>query len=102
RTLRWPEVDRQVETLPAGTRRVYIRYRLRGIALDKLRLAVSQVAKTPSSPLTIAHVWKENGVERRKTEQVRPSEDRLQYTIELPPGAAVTNEALILECPPAP
>ncbi|MGH9667735.1 MAG: hypothetical protein ACRD9L_25235, partial [Bryobacteraceae bacterium] len=35
RTLRWPEVDRHVNAVPPGTRRVYVRYRLCGIALDK-------------------------------------------------------------------
>lgn len=101
RTLRWPEVDRHLDTLPQGTRRVYVRYRLRGMALDKLRLAVSQIARTPPSPLTITHLWQENGIDRQKAENVAPSQQHLNYAIDIPASAAVKNEALILECPSA-
>ena len=38
RTLRWPEVDRHVEV--SGAPEIYVRYRIRDLALDDFRLAV--------------------------------------------------------------
>ncbi|MEO7142559.1 MAG: hypothetical protein ABI165_03565 [Bryobacteraceae bacterium] len=99
RTLRWPEVDHRVNEIPTGTRRVYIRYRIRGMALDKIRLAVSERARRSSSPLEITHAWIENGAHRKYVERAGASQTRLSYAVDIPANATVSNEALILECP---
>jgi hypothetical protein len=99
RTLRWPEVQRRIRSLPAGTRRVYVRYTFDSMAMDDFRLAYVRSVPRTTSPLTITHVWKENGDERRHVESIASGEKRNSYRLEIPVGANVINEALIMECP---
>jgi hypothetical protein len=101
RTLLWPEVDLHVRQLPARTNQVYVRYRFCGMAIDDFRLAAVRPA-AKSSPLSIIHVWYENGTERRHVQHVPQSEQPLSYAIEIPKSAAVENNALIYECPARP
>ena len=60
--LRWPEVDRSVRNLPAGTEHVYVRYQFDGLAIDHFRLA-SIRPENPSATqhLKITQIWEENG-----------------------------------------
>jgi len=95
RTLRWPEVDRHVNALPAGTRRVYVRYRTDGMAIDDFRLATNSRASATASSLRITHIWKENGLERTKSFDAAQAET---YSIDIPEAVHINNEALILEC----
>ena len=96
-TLRWPEVDRHVRGLPAGTRRVFVRYRIQGIAIDDFRLAAIRPSGRAATPIEITHLWRDEGVERSYIQHVEPSVTSLKYAIDLPAGRSVANEALILE-----
>jgi hypothetical protein len=99
RTLRWPEVDRQVRDLPKGTRSVYVRYELQGIAMDTPRLAAVREGLHSRDPIEITHVWRQNGERHELVKRILGRETRQSYPVEVSPGAAVTNEALILENP---
>ena len=99
RTLRWPEVDRQVRNLPRGTRRVYVRYQMQGLAVDAVRMATIRSGVSSASPLRITHLWRENGTQRQQVENIGPEKTRARYQINTSPGTAVLNDALILECP---
>ena len=95
RTLRWPEVDRHVGS--PGAREIYVRYRARGLAIDDFRLAVTTIPGPPSSTLEVTHLWKENGVTRKSTQRIPAGTDRRRYSIDIPSGVTVTNEAMIFE-----
>lgn len=97
RLLRWPEVDERVDSVPAGTRRVFVRYCIAGLALDSVRIAVLTREAQPSSKLEITHIWREGGRERRHVETIRDASLRHPYTVDA--GAGVTNEVVILRCP---
>ena len=98
--LRWPEVDRSVRTLPAGTRRVYVRYRIDGLAIDHFRLATIQpVNPAASQHLEITQIWKQDGVEHEFHKNIQHANQPQQYQISIPEQGSVENVALILECP---
>ena len=99
RTLRWPEVDRRVAN--PGSREVYVRYRFAGLALDDIRLSVDSWPEPGSCQLAITHLWKENGTDHSATRTIPAATLQLKYTIDTPSDAAVTNEALTMECIPA-
>ena len=94
RTLRWPEVDRSVRQLPKGTRKVYVRYRMQGLAMDSPRLAVVRDGAV-SGALQVTHVWSENGKRRERLLLLHGKVGR--YRIDIPRGIAPVNEALIFE-----
>ena len=96
RTLLWPEVDRHVET--GGAKEVYVRYSLRGLALDDFRMAVETAGEPGSSPLQITHRWKENGVAKSASQLIPPGTKHLDYAIVTTPGAKIVNDALVFEC----
>ena len=95
RTLRWPEVDRSVRNLPAGTQRVYVRYQIRGMAIDDFRLAAISPAAPSQSTLQITHLWRENGQPQKHSQFLAAPQ---LYSIQTSPEATIVNEALILEC----
>ncbi|HWF65774.1 MAG TPA: hypothetical protein VN670_00630, partial [Acidobacteriaceae bacterium] len=98
--LRWPEIDRSVRDLPAGTRRVYVRYSIDGLAIDHFRLATERPADSAASQhLQITQIWKENGVEQKFQKDILRAGDPQQYEISIPQRAQVDNVALVLECP---
>ena len=98
--LRWPEVDRTVERLPQGTRRVYLRYRIEGMALDDIRLAIftrpSQAEETHK--VNIIHEWTADGIGRSLSQQINDPSREYGYTVNIGPRNLV-NRALILACP---
>lgn len=97
RTLRWPEVDRQVRdaSLPSG-KPVYVRLSFDGMAVDDIRLATYSRA-AGASPLQVTHVWRENGTERRHTHAGQAS-----YVVDVPADAKIENLQIVLECPVRP
>jgi hypothetical protein len=99
RTLRWPEVQKQVRSIPAGVRRIYVRYSFQSMAIDDFRLAYVRSNLRPASPVIVTHVWKENGTERRHIEQIPPDQLPKSYHLKIPDRAQIANEALIMECP---
>ncbi|HZC44659.1 MAG TPA: hypothetical protein VE195_10815 [Acidobacteriaceae bacterium] len=99
--LRWPEVDRSVRGLPAGTRRVYVRYQFSGLAIDHFRLA-SIRPENPSATqhLKITQIWEENGAQHEFHKAIPNANVAQSYQISIPKQADVTNVAFILDCPP--
>ncbi len=95
RLLRWPEVDRRVSELPAGTRKVYVRYRLEGIALDDIRLSVTTTEEGHQGELEIVHVWDESGERRTHAETVAEAGAAHDYVVEA--QGPVVNRAVILQ-----
>lgn len=96
RLLRWPEVDRHVP-VPAS-REIYVRYRVQDLALDQVRLALETQATGGASPLHISHLWKERGIARSFTQVISAGATSGSYAVDVPAGAQVVNEAIILEC----
>ncbi|MGC1869467.1 MAG: hypothetical protein WA700_00795 [Acidobacteriaceae bacterium] len=99
--LRWPEVDRSVRNLPAGTEHVYVRYRFDGLAIDHFRLA-SIRPENPSATqhLRITQIWEESGIQREFHKDITNASVAQAYQISIPDKADVTNVAFILDCPP--
>jgi hypothetical protein len=100
RTLRWPEVLRQVRSLPNDTRRVYVRYRLKGMALDDLRLAAISPEQHKSPLLEITHLWHEGGQARSHVERIAEPWREHHYSVAASATAPIANYALIFYCPP--
>lgn len=99
RTLRWPEVDRRV--VNPGTSEIFVRYRFVGLAIDDFRLSAESIPAPGTCPVEITHLWKENGLDRSATRHIPAGTLRMNYAIGTTPGAAVSNEAVIMECRPA-
>lgn len=99
RTLPWPEVDRRV--VNPGASEVFVRYRLAGLAIDDFRLSAESIPAQGACPVEITHLWKENGSDRSTTRHIPAGTLRMNYTIDTTPGAAVSNEAVIMKCRPA-
>lgn len=99
RTLRWPEVEKKVRSLPLRTRRVYVRYSFESMAVDDFRFAYVRSNLRPKSPVIITHLWKEDGTERRYAEKVSPEQGERSYRFQVPDGPEIVNEAVVLECP---
>jgi hypothetical protein len=101
RTLRWPEVFREVHGLPGGARRVYVRYRLHGMALDSLRLAAISPEEQNSPMLEVTHLWHEGRVAHSHVEHIAEPWRERQYAVHTDAQARIANDAVILYCPPA-
>ena len=87
--------------LPGGAQRVYVRYRLYGMALDSLRLAAISAEEAKSQALEVTHLWHEGSVARSHVERIaEPWRDR-QYSLRTGAAARVSNDAVIFYCPPA-
>jgi hypothetical protein len=99
--LRWPEVDRRVRELPAGTRKIYVRYRFRGMGMDSVRLA-TVVIRSPAAAaaLEIVHQWDADGRRREHREHIDRPDLAHDYVIDAGDARQVSNVALILSCPP--
>jgi hypothetical protein len=96
RTLRWPEVERHVKLSSASD--IYVRYRIQDLAVDDFRLSVETKGEANPSPLDITHVWLQDGVRKTVTRHMPSGAAEYRYAIDIPPGAKVVNEALVLEC----
>ena len=96
RTLRWPEVDRRIET--KGASDIYVRYRIAGLGADSIRLSAETSGKGEPRPLEVTHSWTEDGKSKSRLERIPPGTTEHPYVIEIPAGAAVKNEALSFEC----
>ncbi|HTU49954.1 MAG TPA: hypothetical protein VMF56_05125 [Acidobacteriaceae bacterium] len=99
--LRWPEVDHSVRDLPAGMKRVYVRYRFDGLAIDHFRLAsIRPENSSATQHLRITQIWEESGMQREFHKDIPNANVAQAYQISIPNKADVTNVALILDCPP--
>ncbi len=98
--LRWPEVDRSIRDLPAGTKRVYVRYRIDGLAIDHFRLATLRHTNPAASEhLKITQIWTENGEQKEFHKDILHASEPQQYEISASKKATIDNLALIIECP---
>jgi hypothetical protein len=96
--LRWPEVDRRVMNLPPGTRKIYVRYAVKGMGLDSPRLALYSKGTGQRSNLEITHQWLEAGSMRQHVERIADPAAARSYTVTA--GSGMTDHALILACIP--
>lgn len=98
RTLRWPEVDRHVDRIPAGTKKIYVRYTIFGMAIDDFRLATIGSQSQPRSPVQVTQIWKQNGIVKSHAEPISAGIKDHEFSIDIPESATVENEAIIVEC----
>jgi hypothetical protein len=98
RQLVWPEVDRVMDL--GNAPEVFVKYRFQGMAVDDFRLAVQTAADAPPCALSVTHLWKEGGIERRHTERMAPSQTERRYAFETRAAARIENVALVMECRP--
>ena len=96
RTLPWPEVDGHVAL--SGIREVYIRYSIRDLALDHVRLAKETQPSAGFSPVVVSHLWREGATPRSFSVTVPPGAIEHRYAIDIPVGSKVEDEAIIFEC----
>jgi hypothetical protein len=98
RLLVWPEVDRRVEGIPAGTRKVFVRYRLDGMALDDIRLSsFTRPEAGPAARLEIKHEWLSGGMRMSKTIEIADPSTGSSYNLDAGTGE-MKNKTIILEC----
>lgn len=94
RLLDWPESFTQIRSLPSGTKRVYLKFKSSGPAIDDVRLAVYLLAPPPSGKLSVVQVWREGQVRHEHLERIAASEREHVFTV--PAGRQVTNEAVTM------
>jgi hypothetical protein len=97
--LRWPEVDRQVRSLPAGTRKIYVRYTLKEMGMDSPRLAVISPRRDTPSGLEIIHEWTVDGRAGKHVERIEDGRIGRSYVVNIPAGGKVSNRAVTFYCP---
>ena len=100
--LRWPEVDRRVRALPQGIRKIYVRYRLSGMGLDSLRLAVISPGSGNSQALEITHQWSADGQSKEHVRRIEKPWLDHDYVVDTGPASSIANHGVIFYCPPAP
>jgi hypothetical protein len=98
RILRWPEVDKHIGRLPPGTKKVYVRYMISGMAIDDFRLATINSPNQSSSSARVTQVWKENGILKSHAEPISAGIKEHEFSIDIPESTTVENEAIIVEC----
>jgi hypothetical protein len=96
RTLLWPEVDRHIALPAIGE--VYVRYSIRDLALDHVRLAAKTKAPAGASAVAVSHLWKEGTAEKSFAVTIPAGTTEQRYVIDIPQGAKVTDEAIVFEC----
>jgi hypothetical protein len=98
--LRWPEVDRQVRTLPSGVKKLYVRYRLKEMGMDHPRLAVLYAVPEPGGVLDITHEWFSDGERHAFTEHIQNPRQSRPYRVNTGTAKEITNLAITLYRPP--
>lgn len=98
--LRWPEVYRTVRSLPAGVRKLYLRYSFSGMGLDSPRWNVISHASTGSSPLIVTHQWNADGRLREHVERIDHPTTEHKYDFTVENSVDLHNHAIIFYCPP--
>lgn len=97
RVLAWPEVDLEVNPGP-GVRKVFVRYRLQGMALDDIRLAVFTAPPGGNGQLVLTHEWISGG--NRVTRSMEVPDPGVEYRYLLDTGRGeFRNLSLSFECP---
>ncbi len=99
RLLLWPEIDKEIGGLPAGTHRVYVRYSLKAMALDDIRLAAYSPGGSEFSPVRITHEWYSRGAKRSQSLEIVNAVEPFDYVIHTGSLAGVENLSIVFECP---
>ena len=95
RILRWPEVDRSVRDLNAGSKPIYVRYLFKNLAIDDIRLATISQPPATHTGLTITHTWNVDGKHGEHVEEIGGSASKT-YRFDVPTSSSVENEALTM------
>ena len=100
RLLRWPEVFKQIRTLPPNTKTVYVKLTSAGPAIDSIRLALYLKPAAAASPgkMVITQDWTENGIVRQHREQISNDETAHHFTIQA--GTHLSNSSITLSDSP--
>jgi hypothetical protein len=69
------------------------------MAIDNFRLAAINSRNQSSSPIQITQIWKQNGILKSHSESIGAGIKDHPFRIDIPGGATVENQAVILECP---
>ncbi len=96
RLLSWPETDIKVNP-GSGVRKVYVRYRLEGMALDDIRLAAFTAAGRTGG-LILTHEWLSNGNRVTRTVDVPDPSREFRYSLDTGRGE-FKNISISFECP---
>jgi hypothetical protein len=96
RLLRWPEVFREVRSLPTGTTHVYIKISTTGPAVDNLRLTRYQTARRPAGIVEVLQAWREHGVRREHAESLAASDRRHNFGFRA--GTDIENDSVTIRC----
>ncbi len=97
RLLLWPEVDQEISGLPAGTKKVYVRYALKGMALDDIRLAAFTAGASEASPLRVTHDWYSRGSRMSHSLEIPNPDEPFEYVIHTAPFGEVKNLSIVFE-----
>ncbi len=95
RLLLWPQVFQEVRLLPAGTKRVYVKIRSSGPAVDDLRFAVYAQGTPPTGQVKVTQIWSENGQRREHVERFHATTANREFTIRA--GKDVQNLAIVFQ-----
>ncbi len=97
RLLAWPETDTQVAPGP-GVRKLYVRYRVEGMALDDIRLSAFTAGGGRTGRLVLTHEWLSGGNRVSRTVEVPDPSREFRYGLDTGRGE-FKNISLTLECP---
>jgi hypothetical protein len=95
----WPEVDRGIDSFPTGTRKLYLKYSVKGMALDDIRLALFTPAGPESKPLLVTHNWYSKGSRMSHGVEIKEPDKPLKYLVRTNPMAVIRNLSIVFECP---
>ena len=94
--LSWPEADRAFPV--SGASEVFVRYRVRDLAIDQFRIAYETEA-AGTSPVDIIQEWDEYGVRKHHRVRVPASARHFTYGIDIGSTVTVSNQSVVFECP---
>lgn len=99
RLLLWPEVDHEIHGLPAHTERVYLRYALKEMALDDIRVAALSKGTSVPSVVKITHNWYFRGSRMSHSVEIPNPDDLFEYVVQADPFGEPENLSIVFECP---
>lgn len=98
--LHWPEVDRQIRSLPPGIKKVYVRYQMKGMGMDSPRLAALYPVPKKQARLEITHEWYADGEKKGYSQEIPNPFMKTNYVVNTGKAKQIINHAITLYCPP--
>jgi hypothetical protein len=98
RLLLWPEVDQEISELPSDTKRVFLRYTLKGMALDDVRMSAFTAGKSVKSVVEVTHNWYSRGTRMSRSVEIMSPEQPYVYMVRTNPYAEIENVSIVFEC----